>query len=248
MINGAGQTAFRSFLTGSGVTGTNERAIFSEGGGSGLALVAREGDAAPGTAAGVNFGGGFGNAVLNGVGQTAFLAQLAGPGLIGPGNAGIFSGSGGSGLVLVAQEGDAAPGTAGDVNFGSLGFLVLNGAGQSTFRSFLTGTDVNGSNNLGLFATDLDGILQLIARTGDLFDVNDDPLIDDFRTISFIDLVTGSGGEDGRPTPFNDAGQLAFSLNFTDGSGGIFVAGAPEPASVFLLGLGGLALLSRRRP
>ncbi len=69
VINAAEQTAFRADLTGPGVDLTNDRGIWSEGGGS-LALVAREGDAAPGT--GVVFGSLLENPVLNGAGQIAF--------------------------------------------------------------------------------------------------------------------------------------------------------------------------------
>ncbi len=46
VLNNAGQTAFRGVLSGS--TGT-DRGIWSEGGGGGLALVARAGNTAPGT-------------------------------------------------------------------------------------------------------------------------------------------------------------------------------------------------------
>lgn len=55
VLNEAGQTAFRGILTGTGVTVSNNEGIWSETGGAGLALVARTGDHAPGTATGVNF-------------------------------------------------------------------------------------------------------------------------------------------------------------------------------------------------
>jgi hypothetical protein len=164
--------------------------------------------------------------VLNGAGQTAFFGRLTGTGVDSTNDSGIWSEGGGSGLALVAREGDAAPGTAYGVNFSSFDFSfpVLNGAGQTAFRGFLTGSGVDSSNNTGLWATDLNGDLQLIVRAGDLFDVNDDPLIEVLRTVSLVGFFGGIGGEDGRGTGFNDAGQLAFRLGFTDGSQGIFVA------------------------
>ena len=56
--------------------------------------------------------------------------------------------------------------------------------------------------------------MHLIAREGYAFDVNDDPFIEEQRT---VDLITSTGS-------FNDNGQFAFNLSFTDGTSGIFVA------------------------
>ena len=138
---------------------------------------------------------------------------------------GIWSEGGGSGLALVARTGSQAPGTTVGVNFIIMDPPVLNGAGQIAFRSSLTGTGVGGSNNRGIWATGPDGQLHLVARTGDPFDVSNDPLNPDLRTIfGTLTLVTGSGSEDGRPTSFNDAGQLVFFAAFRFGSQGIFVA------------------------
>ena len=53
-LNAAGQTAFGATLSGSGIGSTNDSGIWSEGSGA-LALVAREGDPAPGTDGGVMF-------------------------------------------------------------------------------------------------------------------------------------------------------------------------------------------------
>ena len=54
-INDEGQVVFRGFFSGTGVNTSNNQSLWSEGGGS-LHLIAREGTAAPGTGAGVNFG------------------------------------------------------------------------------------------------------------------------------------------------------------------------------------------------
>jgi hypothetical protein len=231
VFNGAGHTAFRGDLTGTGVTGLNDSGIWSEGGGSGLALVAREGSQAPGTADGVDFSH-FGDPVLNGAGQAAFRGSLTGTGVTGSNDSGIWSEGGGSGLALVAREGSQAPGTATGVTFSSFDTPVLNGAGQTAFSASLTGAGVTSSYDFGIWATAPDGVLHLIAREGDRFDVDDDPLIVDRRMILFMSLITASGGEDGRHTSFNDTGQLAFWLRFTDGSEGIFVATIAAPFTV----------------
>jgi hypothetical protein len=72
----------------------------------------------------------------------------------------------------------------------------------------------------------------------------DDPFNPDFRTVSAIGSLKDTGNEDGRPSSFNDLGQLVFQASFTDGSEGIFVANAvavPEPSSVLTI-LAGTAL------
>jgi hypothetical protein len=43
--------------------------------------------------------------------------------------------------------------------------------------------------------------------------------------------ITSSGGDDGRSTSLNDNGQLVFSLSFTDGSSGVFIATIPTCGS-----------------
>jgi hypothetical protein len=226
-INDAGQTAFLGFLSGSGVNTANDIGIWSQGSGS-LQLVAREGDAAAGMAAGVVYGNTLSRPVINGAGQTAFGGRVAGTGVDSTNNIALWMGDTGS-PSLVARSGDPAPGTAAGVVFGSQFFnYVLNDTGQIAFTADVTGPGVFGQ---GIWATDSAGTLTLVARTGDLFDVNDDPLIDDFRTISLVRLKTNSGGQDGRATSFNDASQLAFRLRFTDNTEGIFVATITAPLS-----------------
>ena len=130
-------------------------------------------------------------------------------------------------LRLVARAGDAAPGTSDGVVLS--GFLrhstspsvcAINGEGQVAFKALIAGPGVDSTNNQGIFATDLEGNLHLIARTGDTFDIGGD----EYRTISFLGFVSGSGIEDGRRSAFNDAGELAFVAMFSDHSSGVFVA------------------------
>jgi len=225
VLNDAGQTAFQGFLDGPGVNGENNSGLWSEGAGGGLALVAREGNQAPGTSAGVDFSILF-PPVLNGAGQTAFHGRLTGTGVNASNNTGLWSEGAGDGLALVAREGNPAPGTPAGVNFSEFTFTrsqVLNGEGQTAFSADLTGAGVNDSNDVGIWAEDLLGVLTLIVREGDLLDVDDGPDTD-FRTISELDFVDNSGNEDGRSSGFNDLEQIAFRALFTDGTSGLFVS------------------------
>ncbi len=242
-FNNTGQIAFAGSLTGPGVTSSNDNGIWSEGSGS-LSLLVREGDAAPGMAPGVVYSS-LSSPELNDAGQTAFAGLLTGPGVGVINDGGIWSGGPGS-YSLIAREFDAATGTAQGVRHRSFGKLVLNAAGQVAFMGSLSGTGVDDTNDRGIWATDPTGLLTLIARSGDLFDVNDDPLIEDLRTIRTINTATG-GSNGSLPTPaFNDAGQLAFTLHFTDSTSGIFVATIPEPGTFAVLVVGAVLILNKR--
>jgi len=235
VLNDAGQTAFSGNLTGNIATNSG---IWSEGGGSGLALVARKGNMAPGTSDNFNF---LNRPVLNDAGQTAFFGRLNNSSSAT--DRGIWSEGDGSGLALVAREGNPAPGT--NRNFASFGnTLVLNDAGQTAFFGRLVGADN------GIWATNLSGVLTLIVREGDLLDVDDGPGTD-FRTINrIVGFFSDTGNGDGRPSGFNNLGQLVFSALFTDGTRGVFISNLvaiPEPSTLLLGVMASMGLLMRRR-
>jgi hypothetical protein len=190
--------------------------------------------------------------LINNAGHVAFFGHLTGSGVDSTSDFGIFTETGGE-LNLIAREGSPAPDVGSDVYFGdllyTLGNIILNDAGQIAFVCDLSGPGVDDTNDQAIFATDMGGNLHLIARTGDLFDVDPDPLVSQPRLISYLSLATPSGGGDGRPHSFNNSGRLAFRLQFSDESTGIFVAtiAVPEPASLGLIAFGALALLRRQR-
>ena len=249
-LNAAGDVAFRAFLrsgdTGPTVSGDNDYAIFGPtlSGGGGLGLLAREDDPAPG-AGGAEFDV-FNNPALNAAGDVAFFAVLrtgdSGSTVTGDNNDAIFGPTPSGGLGIVAREGDPAP-DAGGAEFSGFGNPALNAAGDVAFLAGLrtgdSGPTVTGTNNGALYAL-VDGEFQLIVREGDLFTVTfQDAMTTEDRTISFIGFNMHNG--------LSDTRQLAFQLTFTDGTSGIFTTFIPEPTSLALLGVGGLALL-RRRP
>jgi hypothetical protein len=117
------------------------------------------------------------------------------------------------------RSGDHAPGMPNGVNFGSFSNLhVLNSIGQFADLFGLS----NGKH--GIWATDHNGILQYVACEGDLLEVAPG----DYRTIQsiYFNYLSETGNAEGRATPFNNLGQVAFTASFTDGSSGVFVSNA----------------------
>jgi hypothetical protein len=216
-INSAGQVAF--------VTNRNgdfNSAIFAGTPGSTLTSVAVMGNAAP---AGGNYSAMF-DPALNANGQVAFLANLTG----GSSNRGIFVGTPGQPLETIALHGAAAP-NAGGATYSGIGNPSLNASGQVAFTSILTGAGVNFSNNVALYAGSPGNVVQIV-RTGDLVDVDPGPAVDNrgVTAITFLSggsSVTGSGGEDGRISSFNDSGVLVYRLDFGSSGRGIFMSSIP---------------------
>jgi hypothetical protein len=204
-------------------------------------LVAYGGGQAPGTPEGVSYHD-MGLPIVSSSGGVAFPASLRNPNGQDLGE-GLFAGVPGS-VQLIARRGADAAGTEPGVAFQRPENFALNGAGQVVFLASLTGPDVTEANDYGIWSTDPlnpGGPLLLVAREGGLFDVGGG----DLRTISELrflgDAVSGSA--------LNDAGQFAFAARFTDGSGGVFVTGVPEPgaAAVTASVTAGAALLRRRQ-
>jgi hypothetical protein len=220
-INNAGQIAFQGWLAGGDVIdGVNDEGLWSNVSGS-LQLVARSGSPAADAPAGVNYGlfskSSF--ALLNDSGQLAFHAGLAGSGVDDSNNEGIWFGTADD-LALVSRRGQQAPDTPSGVSFAHMHYPSLNSAGQIAFRADLIGDGVDSSNDRGIWATDMNGDLQLIARTGDQLEVAPG----DFRTLAGLDFVSVTANTDNRRSAFNKSGQLAFWASFTDGLQGVFVS------------------------
>jgi hypothetical protein len=204
VINSAGHVAFSGSISES-----TARGIWSNRTGT-LDLVVRNGEAAPGTLNGVLFGS-VAVPVLNDANHLTFLGVLTGDGITTSNDTGIWSDRSGT-MQLIAREGDVAPGAPSDVVFGQFdaNSYVLNANGQIAFLGRLTGANVTTANDVGIWATDSTGELQLIAREGDQFEVGSG----DVRTIRELMFFTGTGNADSRPSGFNDLGQLAFWASF----------------------------------
>ena len=104
----------------------------------------------------------------------------------------------------------------------------LNDRGQMVLIAGVQDIESPTSKAGGLWVTDTDGNLHLAVREGDEFDLNGDGT--DVRVVSGLEsglvglyYVTNNATDRGRMM-FNDAGELTFRLEFTDGTWAVGVA------------------------
>ncbi|HYO23433.1 MAG TPA: choice-of-anchor tandem repeat NxxGxxAF-containing protein [Lacipirellulaceae bacterium] len=243
-MNAAGRVVFPASVrfTSGGISNGLDSGIWSDRTGS-LALVARAASQAPGTPVGAIFGTFFGpganvRPVINASGRTAFSASLrmSGGGVTETNNSGIWSDGSGT-LALVAREGSQAPGTPAGSRFGDFaGWApVINSSGRIAFFASLQPNDasVNAGNDAGIWAENQQGVLTLVAREGDLFQVAPG----DLRTLASLSFGEMFRRDERRTITFTDDFKLAFAATFTDGSSGVFTAtlAVPEPAAIQIL-------------
>jgi hypothetical protein len=240
-INSAGRVATTGYVWGPAVTNNTSDAIFVTTDAQPLALVARAGEQAPGAPAGVLYDY-FYEANISDDNRVGFFATLRGTSVTTGNDYAIFAGAPGD-IHLLARSGDVAPHSGGAI-FDYVDWPVLNGSGQSLFKAWFRGPSVTTDNDTAVYLADPDGSLHLLARAGEPFTV----AAGDTRTIAGVDFVRQliSGGGDGQPLSLNDAGQVALSIFFTDGSQGIFLASIPEPGAAALVALTLTASLLRR--
>lgn len=240
-INNDGKVAFTASVRQSGINNTG---VWTGHDSGDLVPLALQGQAAPGGGPLSSFGRfEYGSVVINDRGQVAFRATLESPTTSGPG---LWMADGEGSVIPVAVPGMSAPGT--DAVFRGADSPVLNARGQIAFTGYLSGSGVNGGNDTGIWATNDKGVLQLIARTGDVLDIDDRESVN-LRIINELWFAAESGNADGRASGFNDLGQLAFmarTSTLQSLSYGIYVSNAvaiPEPSVVSLLLAGVLVRL-----
>jgi hypothetical protein len=225
----AGHVAFRSGLVSEvpGEVGLLNNSGIWAGTPGNIQLVARGNDPSP--IAGTTFRVPDFAPRVNDSGQVAFFSLVVGTGADSTNDEVLWLKSS-SGIEIVAREASPAPGTT--VNFGPLDSIVaINNAGQVAFSAPLAGAGVGSSNDRGLWAG-APGSLSLVAREGDVIDV--DPGVGEvLKTISgtagiswasgFASPVTDSGS-----AAFNDAGQIAWQATFTDGTRAVLLTTLPS--------------------
>jgi hypothetical protein len=163
-LSETGRVAFGSILAGPGVTASNDRSIWTWDDSSGFALVAREGDPVPGMP-GVVYASlapfptdGSDPNDVNGAGDVAFPAQLAGAGIDASNDHAIFVREATGSLRVAAREGDS-----GLPSGMELLSVALNDAGEVAFLTSVPGS----SAGQEVWGPDGAGGLRRILQAGD---------------------------------------------------------------------------------
>jgi hypothetical protein len=236
-------------LTGGGVTNGNDTSLWLTQNGA-LNLVAREGAAAAGAAAGQNFSS-FAGPALNSAGQLAFTATLTGTDVTTMNDRGIWAQGLDGNLRLVAREGvslEVSPGvsrTIADLHFTGGGNtedgrrIGFNDNGEVAFlATFTDGTS-------GLFVSDV-----AKAAAGD-FDGDGDFDGSDFlvwqRGVGRTDTGLPSNGDANADGAVDGADLAVWQTKFAMAPEGTAVAAVPEPSALALIVLSVVALKRRRR-
>jgi hypothetical protein len=174
-IDDNGNAVFQARIAGTGVTATNDRAILRGSNYGNLGVIARNGDPAPGLP-GLTLqtatAGGVGNSPrTTSDGRLMWGSNVFGSGVTTANDTALFGGYAGS-QVLIAREGDPAPGTVGatlGTNINNITYqptgIIKNG--RVLFQSATLGGDTTTNNNLAWFSG-TPGALELVQRKGDV--------------------------------------------------------------------------------
>ncbi len=126
--------------------------------------IVREGDAVPGTQAGVTFDH-FQLPFVDDAGRVLFQAELVGADVDDTNSEGIWRNSAGT-TTLIARTGSQAPSMPAGVNFASLSIPTKTAAGGFAFNADLAGPGIDAMNNSGIWSGTPDD-LNLVVQKGD---------------------------------------------------------------------------------
>ena len=216
-----GHAAFVATLSGS--ARENDTAVVQTTG-SAHELIAREGDqpiAGDATAFRA-----FGAVANDSAGRVAFTAQLSGGGVNAPNVTAIFLRDHNA-LTMIARQGAQPPGVPAGAKWASfpsfalpedtagpifVGTLVIPAAGTSSPARIA-------ANSTGIWAMDSTGELQLIARTGDVFDGQ--------RKITALTLLSTVRSSPSQLRSFTRNGEVIYRATLSDGSQHVVAAQLP---------------------
>lgn len=203
-----------------GVTTANAGAVFAQAM-STNDLVAQKTFAAPGVTGA--FFATLGDPVLSPSGGLAFFGKMK-PGLGGvltSTAAGLWADTG-SGLDIAVRQGDAAPGISGSVKFTAFKQFILPDTGGVVFTASVAGSGINSGNNLGLWADDGAGGIDLLIRKGDKLRINGQ-----MRTVTAFTIFKAIAGVTGQSRQFDAAGSVACQVACSDGTKAILTFRRP---------------------
>jgi hypothetical protein len=218
VLNDFGHVAFLATILGDGLGPGFDSSIWSEGGGSSLQLVAREGFPAPGAPFAVfddfiaaNAGRITETFQINNSGDIAILGQLSGITVDDRNKSGIWASRDGAGLQLIARTGALAPGA--NARFALLGDGPrIDEAGRVAFLAFVSSDGTLTATDQSIWREGSGG-LQLVARSGSDAPMTDatfgaffDPQINPngqtaFWSLLFVDEVNEPGSGIWAQTP-----------------------------------------------
>lgn len=164
-VNSSGKVAFASRVGSHPGTSDGRAGVWSDAGGSGLELVARQQDLLPTqqpAVVGQNILGVF----LNDSGQVGFATLLSGAQVDLTNDIGVFIETPEDNLRLLARKGDDAPHLAGNEILKGIGVSLLNNAGYGAFTAVLAGDGVDTSNDEVIFSETGGLGTRLVAREG----------------------------------------------------------------------------------
>ena len=241
-INDAGQVAFRGVFRQAPGPYAEGEALWMGAPGN-LGLVAARGQRAPGTPAPTVFSNQYTPVTLAANGAIGFIATLENEPLASGIGQGCWMRNAAGQTTAVALHNTPAPGAGPGIDFGLNMSTAMNASGLLALISDLQLTGTTSIVGQGLYVADGSGIVTKVFQTGETIQLGNGV----FRTLSSFSFASGSGGQDGRASPFNASGQLALLAQFTNGQSGIVIATIPAPASGGLLLLSACAGLARRR-
>lgn len=193
-INGLGQIAFASVLTGTGVTAATNTAIWRD-----TTLVARAGNTAPGLG-GIVYGNLATNTLrINDGGQVAYSSELSGSEVLSTNDEAIWRSG-----TLIVREGNAAAGLAGLTHASLDADLALNESGVVAFSGLLTGSGVGTGNDRAIWLGD-GTESRLVVREG--------------NALAGTTISNLNAGE----FTLNDFGQVAFRADLATGGSAVCV-------------------------
>lgn len=131
-------------------------------------------------------------------------------------------------LHFIAREGDSAPETAYATGLESFIRMGLNKRGQVVLL-------VGDGSYTGIWATDINGELKMIAHGNEMMDVDNGSGFD-WRVPTNIWMADGFSDSSEESAAINDRGQVAFVATFSDGTSGVFVSDVVATPDVSLPG------------
>jgi len=220
-VDALGRAAFEATLQGTGVSAANNDAIFSEGGGAGLTMLAREGDEAPGKAPGAFTV--FRGFLMGQSGHSTFNATQGGSSSSSQG--GVWSDLGG-GVQLLGHTGDSIPGH-GSQRWGSRGTGGIHprslAAGLAAINTDLSGVIGQGvthylGDGLGNYgATPVEGDAAPGFATGEKLGAPLYPQLNRNGLMAFTARITKTGGVDNPDIVWTGTPATGFGMQLREG-------------------------------